>query len=370
MRRMLLIHPSDEMYGADRVTLQLALIAKKNGWDVTVWLPNDVDYADKWLSSRLSSCGVSVKSMSLPVLRRQYLTPLGLAQLFSRLITSAPSLYRSVHSGAYDVVWVNTMANILMLPILRLAAKDRIVMHVHEIPSRAEAAILGLMLRLAKQVVAVSKATATALRHNNIRVLYNGFPPPDVNDGPPMPSTESGRVFLLASRWNAWKGHETLLNAWAIAGEPGQLFVLGGPPLSGERFDVRARVDELKLRNVTLVGETDLVARYISGADIVLVPSTDPDPLPTIAIEAMQLGTPVLASQIGGLPEIVEDGVSGWLVQPGNVQAWADALLHVCAADLTPFLAAAMTQGQRFSSARFETEALDVIEAFVQWRSH
>jgi glycosyltransferase involved in cell wall biosynthesis len=60
-----------------------------------------------------------------------------------------------------------------------------------------------------------------------------------------------------------------------------------------------------------------------------------PDPLPTIAIEAAALGRAVLASDAGGLPDIVEDGGTGPLVPPGDVAAWRAALEALDAQNLT-----------------------------------
>ena len=57
---------------------------------------------------------------------------------------------------------------------------------------------------------------------------------------------------------------------------------------------------------------------------IALIPSIWPDPCPTVAIEAMALGRPVIASKIGGLPDLVDDGITGILVPPGD----SDALRH------------------------------------------
>lgn len=62
------------------------------------------------------------------------------------------------------------------------------------------------------------------------------------------------------------------------------------------------------------------------AASVVVVPSVWPDPCPTVALEAMAAGRPVIASAVGGLTDIVEPGVTGLLVPPGDPGALADAL--------------------------------------------
>jgi glycosyltransferase involved in cell wall biosynthesis len=56
------------------------------------------------------------------------------------------------------------------------------------------------------------------------------------------------------------------------------------------------------------------------------VPSKLPEPLGRVAIEAMSFGRPVIASEIGGLPEVVKDQVTGWLIPPGDPAVLAEAI--------------------------------------------
>ena len=68
------------------------------------------------------------------------------------------------------------------------------------------------------------------------------------------------------------------------------------------------------------------VPALLSGYDVLLCPSVGFENGPTIALEAMAVGTPVMASRVGNLAEIVHDGENGRLVTPGNVDDWASAL--------------------------------------------
>jgi glycosyltransferase involved in cell wall biosynthesis len=87
--------------------------------------------------------------------------------------------------------------------------------------------------------------------------------------------------------------------------------------LAGEGVDVPALFSDA--RNVTFVGEVSDLTPHLEAVDVVVVPSDSPDPLPTIAIEAMRAGRPVIGSRAGGLPEIVgEDECAGWLFPPGD----------------------------------------------------
>ena len=74
---------------------------------------------------------------------------------------------------------------------------------------------------------------------------------------------------------------------------------------------------------VRIVGFRDDVENVYGAADVVAVPSTQPDPLPGAAIEAAAAGCAVVASAAGGLPEIIRDGETGRLVAPGDAGALA-----------------------------------------------
>ena len=68
------------------------------------------------------------------------------------------------------------------------------------------------------------------------------------------------------------------------------------------------------------------VVERMAGVHVVAIPSTWPENQPLVALEARAAGRPLLASRIGGLPELVRDGVDGWLLPPGDVAAWRSRL--------------------------------------------
>jgi glycosyltransferase involved in cell wall biosynthesis len=85
--------------------------------------------------------------------------------------------------------------------------------------------------------------------------------------------------------------------------------------------------DELGLgERLQLLGFRPDTGAVLAAADVVAVPSTRPDPFPNSALEALAAGRPVVASNAGGLPEMVRDGETGVLVPPGDHRALASAL--------------------------------------------
>ncbi|MDH6235373.1 glycosyltransferase family 4 protein [Cryobacterium sp. CG_9.6] len=127
------------------------------------------------------------------------------------------------------------------------------------------------------------------------------------------PEDRGGKLnFLVASRWNSWKGHATLLAAWDAGVPLGELVILGGPPEMGKPVDVPRLVERMTNRGTVVIGgEVQDIATLVDAADFVVVPSDEPEPFGLVAIEAFARGRAVIGSDGGGLSEIIDDGKTG-----------------------------------------------------------
>jgi len=133
------------------------------------------------------------------------------------------------------------------------------------------------------------------------------------------------------------KGFGDLIRTCALLAERGKSFrceIIGEGPLENQ---LRGQIDELHLQNnVELPGarpQTQL-RRRLAAANVFVLPSViDPDGgmdnLPTVIMEAMATGLPVVSTNIGGIPEMVIENQTGFLVQPGDAAAMADAIQNV-----------------------------------------
>jgi hypothetical protein len=80
---------------------------------------------------------------------------------------------------------------------------------------------------------------------------------------------------------------------------------------------------------ISWVGYQEDPNPFYTGCDVVVIPSTISEGLPMVALEAMQLGVPVIGSSVGGILEIVREGVNGFLFPPKNAMALADCVQRV-----------------------------------------
>jgi glycosyltransferase involved in cell wall biosynthesis len=146
---------------------------------------------------------------------------------------------------------------------------------------------------------------------------------PNTVRDPGFTRTGGGRGFVALSRFSHEKGLDTLLDAWRSAGIDERLTLIGAGELEGE---LRARARGLD--NVELAGRLsprEAFAR-LAGARALVVPSRWFEVFPRTIVEAYSLGVPVVASRIGSLAEIVEDGTTGLHVEPDAPDQLAAAL--------------------------------------------
>ncbi|RAI59813.1 glycosyltransferase family 4 protein [Roseicella frigidaeris] len=137
-------------------------------------------------------------------------------------------------------------------------------------------------------------------------------------------------VILLPGRLARWKGQAVLVEAMAAVPAAVALLVGGGGP--SLRAELAARIAALGLQGrVILAGHADDMPAALLLGDIVLHASTDPEAFGRTVIEAQAMARPVIAADLGGPRETVEEGVTGWRVPPGDPAALAAAIRRVLA---------------------------------------
>jgi glycosyltransferase involved in cell wall biosynthesis len=350
-QKLVLLHSSDELYGADRMLLEM-VGAVTDTVEVEVWLPNDLTHPRDALCHELIRRNIRVRHLRLPIIRRANRNPRGLIALLERSV----ALRRELRDARPLGVYCTTSPTFLCAPVARLAGVPRVIGHSQEVWSRSDRYVLTCPALACHTLLAISSAVAESmppLLRKQAVVVPNGTPEPQrvvSLDG------RSGELqFLVASRWNGWKGHRTLLTAWDRAGAPGRLVVLGGEPPSGESVDVPALVSALaQPGSVSVIGEVPDPSSYLEQADVVIMPSDRPEPFGLVAIEAFARARPVIASAGGGLLDIVTPGVDGWLFPPGDSEALAAVLSSLTREQVAAAgERARQTYETRFSARRF-----------------
>jgi glycosyltransferase involved in cell wall biosynthesis len=137
----------------------------------------------------------------------------------------------------------------------------------------------------------------------------------------------AGPIVVSIGRLSAEKGHAVFVEALAIVASRGReltaVLVGDGP----ERGALEQRIRALGLQDrIHLVGYVEGPQRILEDADLMVLPSHT-EGLPNAALEALAMDVPVLATRVGGTPEVITDNETGRLVEPGRPLHLADAML-------------------------------------------
>lgn len=330
--RIVCVHQGFELYGSDRCFIE-SVAALRDAWpqaDIEVVLPRDGSIA-----APLRAIATRVVIEPVFVLRRSELLTL-IATVPFRLI---PAIWRALRRmrGA-NLVYVNTVVVLDYLLAARFFPAKTLV-HVHEIPDGVKLKVFRAILAWTRaEIIFNSKATRAAYRLKTARpqhVVYNGIAAPADVVREKYDGVRPLKLLLLG-RINRIKGQDLLIEALALL--PKDVVKRLDVRIVGDTFQndvARETALHAAVRNAGL----EAIVRFepfmadpaplYRWADVVAVPSRLPESLGRVAIEAMAFGCPPLVSKLGGLTEIVEDGVTGWVVEPNDAAALARTIAHI-----------------------------------------
>lgn len=249
----------------------------------------------------------------------------------------------------FDVIGANSQKALVVGSIAARRTRTPLLWHLHDIIEPPYFSRLNIKadVVLANQctdrVIAVSQATADAFVRQGgdpakVHVVYNGIDAPP--DDPLAPNATERRAAMgLAdvpvvgcfSRIAEWKGQHVLVEA--VSPLEGVHVLLVGGALFGEHAYERTLRDLVASLGMTervhFLGQRDDVPALMQCVDFIVHPSTAPEPFARTLIEAMLTGRAPIASACGGVPELIDSGVNGYLFPPSDAVALREILRHV-----------------------------------------
>src|SRR5256714_4219949 len=307
--------------GSEAHLLSLLPRLRERGWDVRMVMLHENEPGAWDFASALRARGVPLDAIPL----RADFDPVAFVRLVAYLVRTRPTILHThlVHADAYGLL----AGTVSRVPI-RFSTK-------HGFNEFREAPYFGLLDRafasLAHVHIAISRGLARYLEDvegfddESFEIVHYGIDP----NGEPAPYAGGVPRLLSVGRLIPIKGHVVLLRAFAEARKelPDlELHIAGRGPLEPA---LRALSLELGLGDaVRFLGQVAPVQGAIERAAIIVAPSMG-EGFGMVALEAMERSRPVIAAEIGGLGELVEDGVTGLLVPPGEVEALREAIVRL-----------------------------------------
>ena len=249
-----------------------------------------------------------------------------------------------------DIVHVRSRAPAwIALPLTRAMGIHSIsTIHSKFVPQNFVKRIYNQKMLSADGIIAISdyvKSVITshyseAVSEKAIQVIHRGvdldvFDPAKVSQHRIVRLSETlnlpddGPVVMLPARATEWKGHAPLIEAVARLEAKDVTLLLLGAGDGHSRFIERLRALAIKTGldgRLRIASGTDDMPAALMLADVVAMPSTIPEPFGRVALEAQAMGRPVVAFKHGGAIESIQEGETGWLAEPNNVEDLARCL--------------------------------------------
>ena len=329
---ILILHGSSDLYGASKMLLVTVDLCRKKGHHPIVVITENGP-----LALALEESGFEVIFIRLGILRRKYKSFTGIVNRLLVLYKAYYAIKRLVKEKNIELVYSNTTA-VLAGAFVAKKMGIKHIWHIHEIiekPIWLYHFMGRLINKYSDTVIVVSEAVKKSwgrfVAPKKLQLIYNGidYSPYLLSSGKlrkELVITDDIVVIGMIGRVHYWKGQDYFLHIAAHLSRKytALRFVMIGDAFPGyeylyEELATIKRTENIEALVYDLGYRTD-VAELLHGFDILVLPSTLPDPFPTVILEAMASGKPVIATHHGGALEMINDQVTGLLIPIHDVE--------------------------------------------------
>jgi glycosyltransferase involved in cell wall biosynthesis len=345
MINILYLHGGAELYGADVVLLELLKGLDKTLFKPYVILPNDGPLVEE-----LKKNDIEVEVYPYPILRRQYFTPTGLMCYIKGFFKAKKYLEKVCVKNDIHIIHSNTAA-VLEGLFLKKAKKIKHVWHIHEMidsPKIIYKFLSYLISNKSDYVVAVSNSVKSHWEKENqfksdyFKVIHNGidncrFNPHNQTDylRKELCIESNDLIVGMIGRVNAIKGQGTFIKAMehVIEKKNNTKAILVGGVFEGQEWRYKELEEEIKKSkfssNFIIMDFRKDVENLHCLFDVFVLPSIGNDSFPTVVLEAMASGTPVVGFNSGGISEMIEHSSNGFFATFGEEDSLAEKILEL-----------------------------------------
>ncbi|HEX4029452.1 MAG TPA: glycosyltransferase family 4 protein [Terracidiphilus sp.] len=368
--RILYINHTGQVSGAERVLIDTLRVLDRKHYEPIVMCPLQGNLVEEIFAT-------GAEWLPIPSIRARFSwRPDRVLRSLASILSAVWILRKQIRALGPDLIHANSVRAGLVASLAATGTRTPVIWHVHDtLPQHPLSTALRMFVLIARntQLIAVSRQTARCFVGHfplaaKAHTIHNGV------DLSRFTAERSERrtyrdelgiaqeEFLVCAVGQicARKGLLELLDAFRQVHSQAprmHLAIVGRVVFRHEEDYLQALHEAAKSwaieDRVHFCGERRNVSAVLHGSDLLVLSSRD-EPFGLVLIEAMACGTPVLATRVGGIPEIVVDAENGWLVEPGNTPALAAKLLELsrCGSALRQ----TVEQAQRATCPKFSLE--------------
>jgi len=335
MKTILFFHQSADLYGSDKTLLYLLKDIKED-YKLIILLPED-----GLLCNKLKDLNIEFHITPLFKISRQSMKISNILLSPFKIYSYIKKINKLIGKRKIDIIYSNTAA-IIIGGIWAKINKTTHIWHIHEIinkPNIARYIYATLAKNLSSIVVCNSHSTKNWILNNKTtitdryKVIWNGIKKIDL----PLNETNDKEITIsLIGRLSHWKGQKFLLKTTSqlvnekitnikikIVGSAHKL----QPNILNDlqNYSKTLNIEEY----VEFIPYTEKISEIYKDSDIIVIPSIEPEPFGLVAIEGMSFKKPIIASDHGGVTEIVKNYETGLLFKPNDVYDFKSSLINL-----------------------------------------
>ncbi|MCL6505929.1 MAG: glycosyltransferase family 4 protein [Bryobacteraceae bacterium] len=304
--RALVLDQFAELGGAQRCLLETVSALGEAGWEVHAALPGPGP-----LARLLEERGASVHPLHLGSYSLGTKSGADMVRYFARLGVLAREIRDLARRTEAGLIYVNGPR--VLPPVARAELRLPVVFHCHNrIGSLTARALVAWALQKTDAIVIAAGHRLARQWRRAVHVVYGGV------KGPPSTWEHYGGSVGMIARFHPCKGQREFVSAAAqVARElPQVTFLLCGDALFEDRVGFRYRMEVLSGMppSVRYLGWRNDVYEVLAACDLLVLPSREEGGVPNVILEAFAARVPVLATPVGAVPEVIEDGRTGFLL--------------------------------------------------------
>lgn len=351
MKKIAILDHATHLGGGEKVLITLIENLDKSIYDITVLVTENGQFTEELDRKHIKYKVISTNSKMLSIKRGNKLSFINKAKIMLYTLKYVRDISQYVRSEEFKLVYTNSMKAHIYGSLVSWYCNIPLVWRLHDFISKdnfntfTRKVFIKFANIFPNRILTVSNSVRNSMlencvKSNKLQTIYNGLPYEQIKTDKSTYllkyNIENNKKIIGIVGWLIpWKGQDVFIKAAKeVINKYNDVhfLIVGGPLKDSKKFE-QELFNYIKRYNIesyfTFTGHVSDVKNILAFMDISVHCSKLPDPLPTVILESMLSNTPVIGVNLGGVPEIINNNVSGSLFDNGDYNMLSDVILNL-----------------------------------------